>query len=204
MVWPPEPWLALEPTVASAVTVVAAPLAPLDATVPVPKLPAAPTLSPRDSADLDERIRNMRAVRPSAPRLDEFEETTDVENNPGSSRPSLPLASAHPGWEETIARAPVAPFGGFEQLDRTAPEPRTGFEDDSASDLQTVVDLGSTAQIADMPTERPIAPRGVITPPPITLRVAPVRELTWNVPRLVIAAAIVIVIVVVLIVLLAV
>jgi serine/threonine protein kinase len=190
---PPEPWLALEPTVASAVTVIAAPLAPLDTTVP--RLPDAPTLSSRDSADLDERIRNLR---PSAPRL---------ENNPESSQPSLPLASAHPGWEETISRAPIAPlapFGGFEHLDRTAPESRTGFEDDP--DLQTVVDPGSGAQMAvpGVPMERPIAPRGVITPPPITLRVAPVRELTWNVPRLVIAAAIVIVIVVALIVLLAV
>ncbi len=169
---PPEPWLALEPTVASAVTVVAEPLAPLDTTTPVPTLPLG-DISPRDSADLDERIRNMRAVRASAPKLDDFDETTDVENNPASSRPSLPLASAHPNWEETIAHAPV----------------------------QTVLDHRFQA-VPGVPMERPIAPRGVITPPPITLRVTPVRELTWNVPRLVIAAAIVIGIVVAVIVLL--
>jgi hypothetical protein len=138
----------------------------------------------------------MPAVRPSVPRIDDFEEPTDVESNPASSRPSLPLASAHPNWEETIR----ASYNVLESLDRTAPEPKSGFED-GPSDVQTVLDLRAQPPIPGVPTERPVAPRGVITPPPITLRVLPTRELSWNVPRLIIAGAIVISIVVALIVL---
>jgi serine/threonine-protein kinase len=194
---PPEPWLALEPTPASAVTVVAAPLVNLDAganpdvTVPAPKLTA------RDSADLDERIRNVPGVRPSAPKVvDTFDETTDVDSEPGRAqsqpratsepgRPSIPLASAHPGWEETISKAPVVPFGNVD-LDRTAPEPKSSFDDDPPSDVQTAI----APRQPTLPTERPVIKRSV-TPAPLNIapsgawQTAPPQ--TWNVPRLIIA-----------------
>ena len=195
---PPEPWLALEgASRANAVTVVAAPLAPLDLTMPMPQLPA------RESADLDQRIASMR---PSAPSFD-FEETTDVENDPARSRPSIPMASAHPGWEETIAKKPVPAFGGFDHLDRTAPEPKSGFDDDEHSDIETVVsNRAQTPRPAPPmpapPMDRPVVPRGSITPPPLTLRTQ-VSPQAWNVPRLVIAGVLVLGILVAIIILIA-
>jgi serine/threonine protein kinase len=156
---PPEPWLALEPAPAdAAVTVVAKPLAHEGATVRVPKLDDA-----RDSAELDEKIKNMRAVRDS--KLDSFDDETDVQ---AADRPSLPLASEHPS------------FASIDPLDKTTPEPKGGFEDDQPSDVQTV---------RQRPRDRTAVPRTVPTPTP--MRVAP-KAAEWNIPRLVIAGVVVV------------
>jgi serine/threonine protein kinase len=191
---PPEPWLTLEPESASQVTVVAAPLAPMDLAVSVTKLTA--PLSSRDSADLDERIAKVRNVRPSMPRVDDFDETTDVEGNPASSRPSIPLAAQHPGWDESIS---LEGMGQQTLLDATAPTGKVSFEDETelqmaepaeplAAELQTVRDV-------EPPRAARVVPVAIPTPPPLTLRTRPVPA-AWNVPRLVIAGVLVVAIIV--------
>jgi len=181
---PLEPWLTLEPSPAAAVTVVAAPLSPVDASAPVQRI-SLPDLATRDSAELDERIKNMRDVRPtvpSMPAMTDFDVSTEVESAPlRPSRPSIPMAAEHPNWEETIvasaanARASEVPF---DQLDKTAPEPKSSFEDVLPSELQTQEDV--------RPRFRP-AP-AMPTPTPLILR--PLPPAAWNVPRLVIAVVI--------------
>jgi serine/threonine-protein kinase len=164
---PPEPWLALEsPSSAGAITVVAKPLAHLDATVQVP------AIAPRESAELDEIIKNMPGVRASR---DSFE-TLDIETDVRPAlRPSLPLASAHPQWEQSVAKASRPAFG-FAQLDKTSPEPRGGFDDDPPSAVQTT------------PRGRPVVAHRVPTPPPMRVTHAP-KPSEWNIPRLVMAGA---------------
>jgi eukaryotic-like serine/threonine-protein kinase len=176
---PPEPWLALEPApTAGHVTVVSAPLPPLDATVPAHRM-TIPEMAARDSADLDERIKQMRDVRPSAP---EFDVPTEIEMPP--LRPSLPMAAQHPGWEDqTVSLGQAYPV---DPIDRTAPEPKTSFDDDPSG----VAMISAPRPVMLSAPYQVIPPSGAMPPlpTPAPLYIKPDEDKEWNVKRLVLAA----------------
>jgi serine/threonine protein kinase len=207
---PPEPWLELEPAAAQAVTVVAAPLVNLDTTIPVPRMSMPETaMNARDSADLDERIKKMRDVRPSAPRMiptDAFDDETNVDtlNGEDKKRLSIPLAAQTPGWDANTSQAPAAIGFQFDNLDRTAPEPLTAFDDDPPSDVKTIATPRTPLEAiapappskTPLPLERPVASRpNVPSVTPLPLRIDTwerEKPASWNVPRLVMAGAIIV------------